>query len=175
MVKSRISIFTATFLIIGFLFVTFIESANAQICVLTIEKVAIPADDTPFDFIISGDLDDEVTLLDPDDPEVHIDLDEGTVTVTEELPPGWELESIECEEQDNGCGDTPCLNITIDEESNSITAQCIDDDEGSCTFTNTFTPEPREVPTLSQWGLIAMAGILGLVGFMIIRKRKVIA
>lgn len=29
------------------------------------------------------------------------------------------------------------------------------------------------VPTLSQWGLIAMAGILGIVGFMVIRRRKV--
>ena len=30
----------------------------------------------------------------------------------------------------------------------------------------------REVPTLSEWGLIAMAGVLGLVGFMVIRRRK---
>ena len=28
------------------------------------------------------------------------------------------------------------------------------------------------VPTLSEWGLIAMAGILGLAGFMVIRRRK---
>lgn len=32
-----------------------------------------------------------------------------------------------------------------------------------------------EVPTLSEWGLIAMAGILGIVGFMVIRRRKVTA
>ena len=29
------------------------------------------------------------------------------------------------------------------------------------------------IPTLSEWGLIAMAGILGIVGFMVIRRRKV--
>ncbi len=34
-------------------------------------------------------------------------------------------------------------------------------------------PEPSTVPTLSEWGLIAMAGILGLVGFMVIRRKKV--
>jgi IPTL-CTERM motif len=28
------------------------------------------------------------------------------------------------------------------------------------------------IPTLSEWGLIAMAGILGIVGFMVIRRRK---
>ncbi len=31
------------------------------------------------------------------------------------------------------------------------------------------------VPTLSEWGLIAMASILGIVGFMVIRRRKVTA
>ncbi len=35
--------------------------------------------------------------------------------------------------------------------------------------------EPANVPTLSQWGLIAMAGLLGIVGFMVIRRRKVAA
>ncbi len=34
---------------------------------------------------------------------------------------------------------------------------------------------PTNVPTLSEWGLIAMAGILGIVGFMVIRRRKVTA
>jgi hypothetical protein len=43
-----------------------------------------------------------------------------------------------------------------------------------------FVCEPVEpvvsnVPTLSEWGLIAMAGILGLVGFMVLRRRKVTA
>jgi len=36
-------------------------------------------------------------------------------------------------------------------------------------------PPPRNVPTLSEWGLITMAGILGIVGFMVIRRRKVTA
>ena len=34
-------------------------------------------------------------------------------------------------------------------------------------------PVSRNIPTFSEWGLIAMAGILGLVAFMAIRKRKV--
>jgi len=32
-----------------------------------------------------------------------------------------------------------------------------------------------EVPTLSEWGLIAMASILGIIGFMVMRRRKVAA
>ncbi len=31
------------------------------------------------------------------------------------------------------------------------------------------------IPTLSEWGLIAMAGLLGIVGFMVMRRRKVTA
>jgi len=33
----------------------------------------------------------------------------------------------------------------------------------------------RNVPTISQWGLIAMAGLLGIVGFMVMRRKKVTA
>lgn len=41
---------------------------------------------------------------------------------------------------------------------------------------NTFvTIVPSSIPTLSEWGLIAMAGILGLVGYLVIRRRKVTA
>ncbi len=36
-------------------------------------------------------------------------------------------------------------------------------------------PPPPTIPTLSEWGLIVMAGILGFVGFMVIRRRKVTA
>ena len=32
-----------------------------------------------------------------------------------------------------------------------------------------------DIPTLSEWGLIAMAGVLGIVGFMVLRRRKVTA
>ncbi len=35
-------------------------------------------------------------------------------------------------------------------------------------------PPPTDVPTLSEWGLIAMAGILGIVGFMVIRRGAVV-
>ena len=36
-------------------------------------------------------------------------------------------------------------------------------------------PQNVSIPTLSEWGLIAMAGILEILGFMIIRRRKVTA
>jgi hypothetical protein len=95
----------------------------------------------------------------------------GVTTVTEEVPTGWILDNIECTEPEDGCAG-PCLIIT--EVPNGLTFDCVDAIAGlvSCTFTNVklvTTP----IPTLSEWGLIAMAGILGLVGFMVIRRRKV--
>ena len=70
----------------------------------------------------------------------------------------------------------PCLSITIDEATNSITATCLDDDSGSCTFTNVLAPiAPAQVPTLSEWGLIAMAGVLGLIAFAVLRRKKATA
>lgn len=38
-----------------------------------------------------------------------------------------------------------------------------------------LAPLNVNVPTLSEWGLLALAGILGIVGFMVIRRRKVSA
>jgi len=35
-----------------------------------------------------------------------------------------------------------------------------------------FIPININVPTLSEWGLISMAALLGIVGFMVIRRRK---
>ncbi|MEX1000181.1 MAG: IPTL-CTERM sorting domain-containing protein [Thermodesulfobacteriota bacterium] len=36
-------------------------------------------------------------------------------------------------------------------------------------------PVGTPIPTLSEWGLIAMAGVLGIVGYLVIRRRKVTA
>ena len=39
------------------------------------------------------------------------------------------------------------------------------------------TPQPiaQTIPTLSEWGLIAMAGVLGIIGLLAIRRKKVTA
>ncbi len=49
-------------------------------------------------------------------------------------------------------------------------------DSVSCTVEDLIgDDEISTVPTLSGWGMIAMAGVLGLVGFMVIRRRKATA
>lgn len=49
-------------------------------------------------------------------------------------------------------------------------------DSVSCTVEDLIgDDEISSVPTLSEWGLIAMAGVLGAVGFMVMRRRKATA
>jgi len=47
----------------------------------------------------------------------------------------------------------------------------------SCNEETNLCPSFRtsSIPTLSEWGLVAMAGVLGIIGFMVIRRRKVAA
>ena len=152
------------------------DQVKAQDCLLTIEKVATPANNVPFLFSVTGDITSEFTLMVPGNTTTDIELETDppdVITITEEPPAGWELESIECTLSPPGCDDggpVPCLNVTIDEATNSITAECLDGDEGSCTFTNVLTPRTG-VPTLSQWGLISLIVILGIVGFIFYRRR----
>jgi hypothetical protein len=46
-----------------------------------------------------------------------------------------------------------------------------DQGSGLCTQITGIAP----IPTLNEWGLIAMAGVLGIAGFLIIRRRKAAA
>lgn len=146
--------------------------AQEEPCTATIEKVAIPADDTNFNFSISGDIVGELNLSDPGDPSTFVGLGiDDTITITENVPPGWTLASIECIEGTSSCGMgvfEPCLTATVD--GNSVTFFCEDNDLASCVFTNVRTA--GNIPTLSEWGLIAMAGIMGLVGFMVVMRRR---
>ncbi len=151
--------------------------AGTNPCAIGIEKIEIPDEDTPFDFEVTGAILDSFTLSDPSDPTFNFGINiNDTVTVTELVPPGWEIASIECIEGTNDCGMgvfEPCLTATVD--GNSVTFFCEDNDTASCVFTNVRVIN-ENIPTLSEWGLIAMAGIMGLVGlFIVMRRRKAAA
>jgi len=53
-----------------------------------------------------------------------------------------------------------------------IVASAFSDEIESNIVEKIWVLPPTNIPTLSEWGLIAMAGILGIVGFMVIRRRK---
>jgi hypothetical protein len=178
-VLNSISLLILTMLLgVGFMVLgTGQAEAGLAPCTVGIEKVAIPDNNTPFDFTVSGDQTAEFTLQDPSNPISTGGMSIGqTVTITEEVPPGWVLVGIECTEGVTDCGPPgefiPCLTATV--SGNSVTFFCEDNDTAFCVFTNAITAS--SIPTLSEWGLIAMAAVIGAAGiFMALRKRRAAA
>jgi hypothetical protein len=184
MFKKQISLFFATLIIIGFSITALSENANAGInpmlpaCSVLIEKVEIPDTGRDFDFQLTGSVDDNFSLTNGAS-EVLKYGENGNGVLIENIPEGYTLD-IECTEGAENCsnngGFETCLSITPIEDGNGVTIACDDsatNDTGSCTFTNTLIPS--QVPTLSEWGLIAMVGLLGIIGFIVIRKRQLVA
>jgi hypothetical protein len=84
--------------------------------------------------------------------------------IVEDFFPGWILESVEC-------SDAPGVNVTPIE--NGVSLDCLGPSEITCTFTNIRGITPTNIPTLSEWGVIAAAGGLVLIGvFFAIKRRK---
>ncbi len=167
--RNLISLFILTVLMGAGFLVLGTGQANA-FCPITINKAAIPPDDTIFTFEVTGDQNFSFTLSDPSDDTELMFIENGNeVSLTELVPPGWELGSIECTVEEDDCGGGPCLFLTEFVNEQRVAITCVDDGVGSCTFSNSG---PRPIPTLSQWGFIAMAGILVLVGIWGITRKK---
>jgi len=69
--------------------------------------------------------------------------------------------------QDACIADSTSIEFFIDMECNA--------DTGLCPGFSLGDSDVRNVPTLSQWGLIAMVAVLGIIGFMVIRRRQAAA
>jgi hypothetical protein len=152
------------------------NAGMAMPCNIVIEKVEVPDTGQEFEFNVTGDINEVFFLQDGESNNIGMDIDD-VITIAEDIPEGYSLE-IECTPGVTNCGSeifVPCLNITPLDDGNGVIVECIDNDTGSCTFTNTLNASPAEVPTLSEWGLIAMAGVLGLIAFFVIRRKKALA
>lgn len=88
----------------------------------------------------------------------------SSATITEEPQNGYIFGGIEC---DAGPG------IVITQIHNGFTIQCVNVVEGTanCVITNVLASRP--IPTMSEWGMIAAAAGLAMVGvFFAVRRRK---
>jgi hypothetical protein len=83
--------------------------------------------------------------------------------IEEEFFPGWILEGVEC-------SDSALINVTFIE--NGVSLDCLGGTEITCTFTNVRGSVATNVPTLSEWGMIAAAGGLALIGVFFAVRRK---
>ena len=158
--------FTSVFIMALVIFsVTLVFSTDVRAqdsdCEVGITKEAFPDDGTLFRFTVSGDLSREL-LVQPENTE-FFDIRIGDfVTVVEDTPDGWVLRNINC--RTNG-------GTTVSTEAKAADITC---DEGGgqafCTFSNTAA---EAIPTLSQWSIVALVAVLGIAGFVVLRRRQI--
>ena len=141
-----------------------------QPCRIEILKAATPADNTPFDFSVTGDQIFDFTLRDPDQKSITFDLIfNDTVDVAEVVPAGWALEGIECTDQPG---------LIISEIPSGRSFQCVADmgpgNTAQCTFTNRVEdlPPVAGIPSLNEWGLLSLAVVLGIAATVVFRLRR---
>ena len=141
-----------------------VAGAPTQGCSIGITKEAIPPLDVFFDFITESSVDPDHEFSLPAGTSTNEFLVVGESVVVSEIPlEGWELVEVECE--DGG----PGLNVLVDDE-NRVVADCLSQGFAACTFTNRAL---SNIPTLSEWGMIAAAAGLGLIGvFFAMKKRR---
>ena len=136
--------------------------SNVRACDVTIGKTALPDDGTIFDFSAPGSTEPEFTLTNGEEIEIQVSAGDD-VDVTEILPLEWRLNNVECSNADG---------VLATDIENGVNLAC-GPNGGSveCNFANTNI---RNIPTMSEWGLIVMAAILGIFGILYYqRKRKV--
>lgn len=156
----------AMLLIVGSVFIQ--TSANAvpviETCLIQTELLANPGGSTEFvfDFDANG-TPGQFTLTSPENRIQDIQtFQDVTLTITEQLPEGWELENIICE-GDEG--------ITITEVENGRRFECrTTDTQAKCVFLN-VNPNLVAIPTLSTWGMAAAGLALVLAAIYFLRRK----
>lgn len=95
-----------------------------------------------------------------------------STTITEGVPPtGYTLASISC--TGLGAGGTQTNNLmmrTVTLDAAAIAAGAVI----ACTFTNNlagFVPPVASIPTLSEWAMILLAGLMAIAGFAAMRRK----
>lgn len=147
----------------------FNEPIADEVCNLEVTEVVEGAVvDTEFPFnLTAGDpenppLDDDFALMRNESEEVD-DLPLSSLyTLIQDTPEDFNLDSIQCE------GDADFDFILLDEGGVQLT--CNSPGNVNCTFVNTPIII-RNIPTISQWGLIATAAVMGIAGILFYRRR----
>ena len=141
------------------------DNARAQSCDIAICKIADGAGDIVFQFEADqgGDI-QQFELIDGG-LCVLLDFDAGSdFDISENAVPGWVLDNVDCETS----------GITVTKFDGGVTLNCVgaNGGDGQCNFIN-VPGLNANVPTLSEWGMIAAAAGLGLIGvFFAVRRKK---
>ena len=137
--------------------------APGQGCSIEIVKEAFPPVEESFDFLAESTKDpDEEFSLSAGTGTNEFLIPGETVTVTELDRQGWELVDVKCENISSG------FTVFVNDD-NQVIADCSTNGFAVCTFVN---KGPANVPTLSEWGMIAAGAGLAMVGVFFAVRRK---
>ncbi len=161
--------FSRSFLPVFILMSTFFLTAQTggaqeRDCLITIVNQAQGAGDLEFVFTATSEKGEADTIPLTDGESVSGGITPGTAgTLVEEPPAGWLLSDVVCE------GDSGLSITNIDD---GISLECIEPtgERTTCTFVN--VPVVTNIPTLSEWGMIAAAAGLGLAGVWFAGRRR---
>ncbi len=133
-------------------------------CIIEATKVATGAESQEFLFtgFAGGEPIPPFTLVDGQFTGGFIP-DGITVVITETPQPGWIYGGIESE----GDGGLVVTNL-----ENGFSLECINPELGSATCVIRNIQVVSSIPTLSEWGLIILAGILGMFVLVTIARKK---
>jgi len=164
MIRSiRIIVFVCA-LVISAAAISTLQAYAQSGCSIEVQKDVFPPVHRDFSFFVTSttEPDDEFSI--PAGTHSNVFFVQGeTDVISEIVPDGWELVDVTCETEGPG------FNVFVDGEKN-VVATCVSDGFSLCTWTNRG---PSNVPTLSEWGMIAAALGLGIVGvFFAVRRRK---
>ena len=128
--RNLISLVIITMFVgLGSLFLITDQAYAGVACFIDITKVADPEDDTPFDFTAPGGNPSNFTLMDPsNDTQNSIQIGAQPVNVTEDVPEGWSLDDIVCDEP---------IDVNILDIPNGKSFKCLKSSgSANCTFFN---------------------------------------
>ena len=139
---------------------------QAQSCGLDICKSAENSSNTEFDIGIQiGELPEVISLLGSGEGSCEsIQIPLGQFVDVFELPiPNWSLVDVDC--------DLTGINFVFFD--GGVELECLTPSAfGSCTFINVQGVTATNIPTLSEWGMIAAAAGLGLIGLYFAKRRR---
>ena len=140
------------------------SSRAQQQCTLNITKVTEPPSGTvfSFDYIDSNDKQFVFDLSNGDTQQILIPPPQTVADITEEPVAGYVITDVTCDAEEG---------ITVTQIDGGIEVFCESANgvTADCTITNTLR---TNVPTLSEWGMIAAAAGLGLIGVFFASRRR---
>ena len=140
------------------------QDAARGACVTFITTQAEGPGGTKFNFTTTAPGVEDFSLSDGETSQ-FLFSGSGTFVVLEDVQPGWALDTVECLLD----GDVSFMQVDggveIDCPSGMNSIQC--------TFVNTIAP--TNVPALSEWALVILAGVLCMAGIAVALRRRAAA